>query len=104
MCKENENSAHLLDKFLPCLVKWGGMCPLPWHTVSLTHNFWFGMWVGLILNLGGWGMPKTGEGFGHIPGHQDMDFLALVILFHGKSIVLLPLPFAQAIIVLPHSV
>jgi hypothetical protein len=46
------------------------------------------------LDLDGWGMPKTGECFGNIPGHQGVDFLALVIPFYGKSTVLLPLPFA----------
>jgi hypothetical protein len=51
------------------------------------------MWVGLILDLDGWRMPKMGEGFGNIPRHQDMDFLALVIPFYGESTVLLPLPF-----------
>jgi hypothetical protein len=53
----------------------------------------------LILNLDGWGMPKTGEGFGNVSGHQAVDFLGLIIPLHGKSTVLPPLPIARLFVV-----
>ncbi len=89
--------------FVSALLRGGG-CVLCRGMLCLCPIIWFGVWVGLILNLDGWGMPKMGEGFGNVPGHQDVNFLGLIIPFYGKSTVLLPLPIAQAFLVLPHSV
>ncbi len=66
--REKENSAHFLDDFFPRLVEGGGLCPLS-GMLCLCPIIWFGMWVGLILTLDGWGIPETGEGFGNIYGH-----------------------------------
>jgi hypothetical protein len=52
------------------------------------------MQIGLILALDRWGMLKTGEVFGNIPGHQDVNLFALVVPFSSKSTVLLSLPIA----------